>query len=204
MKSSATKGKMRVRRSKGESQQVDRLYKNIKQEKVIYSRWVSGAEATLTTTAGGVIGITTLANAAVVNSTSDFSSLAALYTAYRVKAIRVQLLPLYTAPAYTGAALFYAPCALAVFPWTSNTVPTTFAQALDVTGCKVVSGYREAVINTSWKGDPDAHLWTGTGAAIGSNEQFGISVIGSATASSASTTVMKVLSWYLVEFRMAG
>ncbi len=199
------KGKVSVLKgAQNEDRSVARMYKQLHNEKVIYTRWVSGAEATISTSAGGVVALTTLANAALISSSADFASLAALYTAYRCKAISVQLLPLLPAPVYNGAAIQTQPSAIAVYPWTSNTVPTTFAQALDVTGVKVLSGYKGGFLRTTYAGDPDAHLWTGTGSAIGSNEQFGVSCIGTSTTSTASSGVWKVIPQYLVEFRMAG
>jgi len=199
----------KVKRNKGKSsqdeeRQVARLYKNIHQSKVVYTRWVAGAETVVSTGAGGLVALTGLANAAGISVTPDFASLAALYTAYRCKAIRVEILPFLPTAVYSGAVLITQPTAIAVFPWTSNTVPTTFAQAQDTTGVKFISGYKGGVIMTSYKGDPDAHLWTGTGSAIGSNEQFGISCVGTATAATVNNSVWKVLPTYLVEFRMAG
>ncbi len=183
---------------------VAKLYKTIHQEKLIYERWIAGPEGTVTTTAGGIVALQTLANAASISTASDFASLAALYTAYRCKAIRVQLMAILPVPCYNGSALIYAPSCIAVFPSTSNTVPTTFQQALDVTGLKLMSGHQSGVVSTSWKGDPDAHLWTGTGSAIGSNEQFLISCIGTSTTATVSNVVWKVIPQYLVQFRMAG
>ncbi len=203
MKPNRGKGKVSVR-SSDEERTVARLYKNLHDSKVVYTRWVAGTEATISTSAGGVVVLTTLANAATISSSADFASLAALYTAYRCKAIQVQLLPLLPAPSWNGTAIQTQPSAIAVYPWTSNTVPTTFQQALDVSGVKIVSGYSGAIVRTSYRGDPDAHLWTGTGSAIGSNEQFGISCIGTSTASTASAGVWKVIPQYLVEFRMTG
>ncbi len=187
-----------------EEARVTRLYKNIKQEKVIYERWMAGAEATVSTGAGGLVALTTLANAASVSATPDFASAAVLYTTYRVKAIRVELYPYYTCPWYNGTVAIGLPPVVACFPSSANTVPTTFQQALDCSGLKLFSGYKGGVIQTSWQGDPDAHLWTGTGSAIGSNEQFLISCIGTATATTVNTSVFKVIPYYLVQFRMVG
>ncbi len=192
------------RKNMSEPAEVAKLYRQVHQTKIVYRRWLAGAESTISTSAGGVVALATLANAALISSTPDFSSLAALYTAYRCKAIRVQLLPILPAPSYNGAALQTSPSGIVVFPWTSNTVPTTFQQALDVTGAKVMSGYKGGVISTTYRGDPDAHLWTGTSGAITGNEQFGISCLGTATTSTASSGVWKVIPNYLVEFRMAG
>jgi len=199
-----SKASRRSKKQMSEEQQVARLYKNIHQTKAVYSRWMAGAELTVSTSAGGVIALATLGNAAVVNSTPDFSSIAAIYTAYRCKAIRVQLFPFMVSNGWNGSALYTMPPIVAVFPWQANTVPTTFAQACDVTGVKFISGYEKAIVSTTWRGDPDAHLWTGTGSAIGSNEQFGISIIGTAATATASNSVYRVLVDYLVEFRMAG
>ncbi len=181
-----------------------KMYKNLHDAKKIYSRWMAGNESTISTSAGGVVALTTLANAALISSTSDFASVAALYTNYRCRAIRVDLFPVVTTPVYTGAAVQTAPPVVCVFPSFANTVPTTFQQALDGAGMKLMSGYKGGTIMTSWRGDPDAHLWTGTGSAIGSNEQFLISIVGSAATSTASTAVFRVVPQYLVEFRITG
>ncbi len=187
-------------KNRSEQAQVARLYRNIKLEKQIFTRWFVGQETGISTNVGGTIALQTLANAASVSSLPDFSSMATVYTTYRVKALRVDLYP--TLKANTTSVT--APAVVAVFPSFANTVPTTFQQALDSTGLKLVSGYESATLMTSWKGDPDAHLWTGTGSAIGSNEQYLISCIGTSFASTASTTIFRVIPQYLVEFRIAG
>jgi len=165
---------------------------------------MAGAEQVVGTGVGGTLPLTTIANSASISSTADFSSIAALYTAYRCRAIRVQIIAMHPVPYYTGTVGFNAPSVIAYFPWQANTVPTTFAQACDVTGVKLVSGYNSLVLSTSYRGDPDAHLWTGTGSAIGSSENFGVSCVGTATAATASSNILKVIPQYLVEFRMAG
>ncbi len=180
------------------------LYKSVHDSKRIVQRWMAGAETSLSTGAGGIVALTTLANAASISSAPDFSSMAAVYTTYRCRAIRVDLYPQYTAPVYNGSVVVTPPTAICVFPCFANTVPTTFQQALDGTGMKVLSGYKGGFIMTSWKGDPDAHLWTGTGSAIGNSEQFLISAIGTALAATASAVVFRVIPQYLVEFRIAG
>lgn len=186
--------------ARSEQAQVARLYQNIKMEKQIFTRWFAGAESTVSTTAGGVVALATLANAAGVSALSDFSSMATVYTTYRVKAIRVDWFPVVV----VNTTAITVPPIIAVFPSFANTVPTTFQQALDSTGLKLCSGYKQGSCMTSWKGDPDAHLWTGTGSAIGNNEQFLISCIGTAATSTASTAVWRVIPQYLVEFRIAG
>ncbi len=198
------KSKVSKRQNGNEQQMVARLYKNVQLKKTVYTRWMSGTEATISTSAGGVVALATVANAAVVNTLADFASVAALYTAYRCKAIRVEIFPHITAPVYNGAAAITKPPVVAFYPWTSNSVPTTFAQALDCPGLKTLSGYQKGTISTSWMGDPDAHLWTATSAAIGSNEQFGVSCIGGGSAVTASAPVFQVIPHYLVEFRMTG
>ncbi len=192
------------KQARGEEQQVARLYKAIHDVKRIYQRWMAGNETSVLTSAGGVIALATLANAAVINVTADFASMAALYTQYRCRAIRVDLFPYLVAPVYTGAAVSQPPPLVCVFPSFANTVPTTFQQALDVTGMKLISGYEKCTIMTSYKGDPDAHLWTGTGSAIGSNEQFLVSIIGTAATTTASLSIFRVVPQYLVEFRITG
>ncbi len=188
-----------------EEQQVFRMYKNIKNEKRIVQRWCAGNEASVSTNGSGIVALATLANAASASSTSDFASFAGLYTTYRVKALRVDLFPVSTCPVWNGTGVASQPSVVAVFPSFANTVPTTFQQALDVTGVKLLSGYKGGTVVTSWKGDPDAHLWTGTGSAIGNNEQFLISIIGTALATtSASAVVFRCIPQYLIEFRIAG
>ncbi len=187
-----------------EQQQVDRLYRTIHVDKRIYRRWIAGAEANISTGAGGLVALTTVANAASVSSAPDFASLATLYTAYRCKAIRVQLFPFYPVTTYSAAGVIVMPVVVAYFPWQANNVPTTFAQAQDVSGVKMISGFKGAIVTNSYQGDNDAHLWTPTSSAIGGGEQFGISCIGTSTTATASTVVHKVIVDYLVEFRMTG
>jgi len=189
---------------KSESQAVARLYHNLHQEKVVFKRWLCGTTTTISTSAGGIVALATMANAASVSSAPDFASLAGLYTTYRCRAIRVEVFPRLNTAAYNGSSLATRPPVIACFPWVANTVPTTYQQALDVSGVKLLSGYSHGVISTTYKGDPDAHLWTGTGSAIGSNEQFGISCIGTATAAEVSAVVWDVIPQYLVEFRING
>jgi len=190
--------------NRSEDAQVMRLYKNIHQDKRVYQRWVAGPEGNVSTSAGGIVALTTVANAASISSCADFSSLAAVYTTYRCRAIRVDFFPYFTAPYYSGTVNISMPPVVAAFPSFANTVPTTFQQVLDSTGLKLMSGYRGGTILTSYKGDPDAHLWTGTGSAIGSNEQFLVSVIGTAGVVTVSTAVFRYIPQYLVEFRIAG
>ncbi len=187
-----------------EQRAVARMYKTIHQDKRIYQRWVAGPEASISTSAGGLVVLTTVANAASINATADFSSLAALYTSYRCKAIRVDFFPQWSSPVYTGATTLNAPAVVAAFPSFANTVPTTFQQALDTSGLKLMSGYKGGTIMTSYRGDPDAHLWTGTGAAIGSNEQFLVSIVGTALTSTPSIAIFRYVPQYLVEFRITG
>ncbi len=205
MKSSANViVRKKTKKPSSEKARVERMYKSLHVDKRIYRRWMAGAEATISTTAGGVIALTTLGNAASISAVSDFSSVAALYTAYRCKAIRVQLFPNFPVPVWDGTAARFPPTVVAVFPWQANTVPTTFAQAQDVTGVQMVSGYKGCVAVNTFQGDNDAHLWTGTASAIGGNEQFGISIIGTTSTAAASVVIYRVLVDYLVEFRMAG
>ncbi len=181
------------------------MYKNVKQTKRIIQRWMAGAETSVSTNGSGLIALTTLANAASISSAPDFASLAAVYTTYRCKAIRVDLFPQWTVPVYNGTSIVYQPAVVCVFPSFANTVPTTFQQALDGTGMKLMSGYKGGTLMTSWKGDPDAHLWTGTGSAIGNSEQFLVSIVGTALATtSANAVVFRCIPQYLVEFRIAG
>ncbi len=204
MSNSSNKSRRQGRSKQTEQQAVDRLYRTIHVEKRTLKRWVAASELTLSTGAGGLLALTTVANAASVSATPDFASLATLYTAYRVHAIRVQLFPFYPVTTYSAAGVIVQPVVVAYFPWMANNVPTTFAQAQDVSGVKFVPGYKGAIVTTSFRGDTDAHLWTPTSSAIGSGEQFGISCIGSATAATANNPVHKALVDYLVEFRMTG
>lgn len=187
-----------------EAMQVERLWKTIHQTKRNLKRWLNGSESSLSTNGSGVVPLTTLANSASITSCPDWASLATLYTAYRCHAIRVELIPYYPVPVYNGTVIVTVPSLICVFPWMSNNVPTTLGQALDVVGCRTKSGYERLLISNTYKGDPDAHLWTATTGAIGGGEQFGISCIGTSTACTASNFVWKILVNYLVEFRMVG
>ncbi len=192
------------RRQNSEQQVAVRLWKNLHEDKRIYQRWMAGPETTLSTGGGGVVALTTVANAASISGLSDFSSMQNLYTTYRCVAIRVDFYPLYTIPYYDGTTNVTMPAIVAVYPSFANTVPTSFQQALDVPGLRLMSGYKGGTISTTWRGDPDAHLWTGIGSAIGSNEQFLISAVGTSSGAAVSRGVFRFVAQYLVEFRIQG
>jgi len=158
----------------------------------------------ISTDGTGRIPITTLASSASVSGLADFTLLAGLYLAYRVKAMKATWSPVFAA---NVAGIAPSPALLASASFTSGLAPTTYAQTLDSSSLKLHSGYAErstAVID--WNGQLDAKLWTPTNAAVAAAESYGVFVVSdsSATVSQLSTLYFCGVAEYAVEFMSAA
>ncbi len=166
-----------------------------------FHRRMTFTAANLATGAGGTIAATTLCNSASLSASApDFSSCANLYTAYRVLAMEVHVLPYY--PVNTTAVT--VPAVIATCEFQAGLIPATYAQMADGSNTRLTSGYRAAKFAVDARGDPNAMLWTPTTSAIASTSSFGIAVVSGGLASTATTNVWFVQAYALVEFQTAG
>lgn len=176
--------------------QIDRL-KGVNQH---FVRRICSAGQAVSTTAGGIIAVTTLASSGAVSALSDFTPSAALFLEYRVRGMKVTWCPVWKVNAVSGA----PPPMYAVAAFSSGLAGTTFQQALDSTGCKIVSGYDKFVAEATYKGNKDAQLWTPTTAAVTAAETYGLWIVSESTyAASASLAIGYFVAEYIVEFRTA-
>ncbi len=202
MKSQQPK-KSRARGARGDTSAKEngrdaQLFKRLNSQDVIVQRRMAANIATLSTNAAGVIVLTTLASSISVSTLPDFTSAASMWSAYRCKAIKVQVLPFY--PNVTTATT--VPAAIAVGPYENGVNSTTFVGYMDGPRVKLCSGYKGYEFYADYRKNKDAQLWTPVSSAIAGAEAFGISCIGFSTASTVSTTVWAVQAWYDVELRM--
>ncbi len=158
-------------------------------------------EVTLSANGAGLIPATTLASTNSVSVLGDFSSVAAIYSNYRVKAIRLTCNPYYPVPAWTGAAFITVSPLIVVVPFRSGLVPSTYVGFSESSEAKYASGYKGGVFTTTNKGYPDGHLWHPTNAVITSADSYGLAAMGqNLIAGTASVPVWAVNVEYLVEF----
>jgi hypothetical protein len=161
--------------------------------------------STLSTSAGGFI----TANNVTTDSargTADFASFQGRYLQFRVRAMRIRLVPLVdvtTALVSGTGAVTPHPTCLAFAAYRGGNTYTSYSSVLTGASGKFFNG-RERVIEyiADWKNNPDAKLWCDTNAAIPTEQRFGIQFqdTGSAPASSASTPYYRVVTDYDVEF----
>lgn len=157
--------------------------------------------STLSTNGAGLIVATTIANSNGVSVLGDFASLAAIYSNYRVKAIKVTAKPFVNA--YTTTT--YVTPMIAVIPFRSGLVPSTFPSFIESSEVRLISGYDGGVFETSSKGYPDGQLWNPTNAVISTADSFGIAAMGqNYVAGSVSTYVWMLVTEYLCEFSVSN
>lgn len=183
-------------------EKVSRTLSNLNAGATIMTRRLTSL-GTVVTSVGGLIALTTLASSSAVSSATDFASMANLFVAYRVKALRVRLFPVFVA---NIAGVAPPPCQLCADVYSSGLSVTTYANMLDSAACQLWSGYSPKTLAANWDGLPDAHLWTPNNAAITANEAYGILLIGASgnTASQVSTTYYTYVVEYEAEFITAA
>lgn len=161
------------------------------------------ADQSLSTSVAGIIAATGLCSSNTATVTPDWTSATAMWSSFRVHRIKIQWEPAY--PVNTTA--ITVPAALWMIPFYGGVVPTTIAGFADSSGVRQVSGYRGGTMTVDFltmAKDGDSHLWTPTNTTIPTSEQYGLAVMGSATASTASTLVWKYSVWLDVELKVNG
>lgn len=153
----------------------------------------------LNSNGSGLVPATTLCSTNSVSVLGDFSAVAGIYSNYRVKAIMVKAKPFYPIP-LPSAAAFVTPL-IAVIPFRSGLVPTTWPGFIESSEVKYFSGYKEMSFSTSYKGYPDGKLWHPTNAVISSADSYGIACMGQNLVSgTVNLNIWCYVVEYLVEF----
>jgi len=122
----------------------------------------------LTLSAIGKLALGTLTSASVT-SASDWSQAAGLYLNYRVRQLKLKLIPVQTA---SNAATTYMP-PIAIARWYGASQASTFNQLVNEPGSLVESSLEKIAYETNYLGFPDGQLWTPTNATIAGGNAFG-------------------------------
>jgi len=199
MKQHPSPSKPRPKGKKKDFQQTLALVDRLGSMQLKLFRRLVGSTA-VSTNAGGLIPITTIASSVNVNAYGDFSGLAGLYNSYRVHAFKLTFWPVYKVNTTAVTSPVFVACA----PFRGGLTPTTMQQLQESPDCAYMSGYDRGVSTVNYNGDNDAHLWTPTNAAVTSSETFGLAICGSTIAATASTQVWYIQIEAVVEFRVTG
>jgi hypothetical protein len=159
--------------------------------------------ASLSTTAGGIIPVTTY-DAGLVQSVpaSEWASFAARYQQFRVRSLQMILEPRYpfTTAAPSGGGTGHG--ALYASDYIGTATPGSAAQILSDEGSLVTNTCKRVVFTVDWMRNPNAKLWNPTSAALPSANTYGVAVSSSPNSVMAvSTAFYDVQLEWIVEFR---
>jgi hypothetical protein len=153
----------------------------------------------ISSTAGNVIAVDASTTAAAVQSlaATEWSSFAARYQQYRVRAVILHLEPCQTV---TTTAVVHGAVYLADFIGASS--PGSAAQVLSDERGLIVSTSRPIRFRADWSRNPNAKLWNPTSSALPVANSYGVCFASNAnSALTASTPYFSVTIEWEVEFR---
>lgn len=156
--------------------------------------------SSISTTAGGVIGVDTLASSSNVTVASNWADFQGIALEYRVLAVEAEIFPIVTS---CTSPTVPSPTMLAMSAWSSDAIPSSWNAVAQGPGAKLFLGNQKMKFAASVKNNPNAKLWTGITATIATANIYGIMFAdpGTAPISAASTPYFRALVRYLVEFR---
>jgi len=177
---------------------VSKALGNLNAGATIYTRRLT-TSTTIATNGSGAIALATICSSGGVSSATDFTSIANLYVGYRVKGMRVRIWPVLP---FIVAGVAPPPALVAVAMFSSGLSVTTYANMLDSSDCKFLTGFRPAEFVIDWTNLPDAKLWTPNNASITGAEAYGLVGIGATgnPAAQVTTVYFQVVVEYETEF----
>lgn len=158
----------------------------------------------ISTTAGAIIAVTTTVTSGLVqsNPATEWASFAARYQQYRVRKVRVRMMPVFPGSGNVAAG---STCAgqLYVSDYIGSSAPTSAAQVLSDEGSRVFSTSKVVNYVTTWARNPNAKLWNPTSAVVPTANEYGVAWASStvATAMAASQLYFSYDVEWTVEFR---
>jgi len=158
----------------------------------------------ISSSAGGVIVVTILAQASQVQSlpASEWASFAARYQQFRVRSVRVIAEPVFPGSGTPIAAATTGHSTLYVSDFIGSSNPGTAAQVLSDEGAVILSTSKRVDFMTTWARNPNAKLWNPTGAALPVANGFSIVAATNSTAALvASASYYTTSLVWEVEFR---
>jgi hypothetical protein len=156
--------------------------------------------STVSTGAGGFIGVTNVASSSNVSSAINWGSYQAIAVEYRVTGIELEIFPVVNSNTVTASP---APTMLAACAYSSDTVPSSWSTVAQGPGSKSFSGMERCTFACDTKGFPGCRLWIPIASAPTLPNVFGVVIAdpGTAPASAAVTVYFRILIRYLTEFR---
>lgn len=190
------------RREKQTNVRMDNLSSNT----VVVRRRIV-AVGVIATSGAGFIPLTSITTDQARTVGTDFSSMAARYTQWRVRAVRQRLYPIVdstTAVTAGGGVVTPHPTAIAFASYREGLGYASFASVCTGTDARIFQGREKCIeYSADWSNNPDAHLWSATNAAIPTANVYGFQFIdtGVAPASAVSTTYYRAVYDWDVEFQ---
>jgi len=188
----------------GEQRSVDRKMDNLNAAGKVFTKRLT-LQSVLATSAGGFIPATQITSDGC-RGALEWGSEAARFTQFRVKAIRVRLIPIVdqtTAVTVGGGAVTPHPTGLCFAQYGEGLGYANYAGVYAGAGSKLFNG-SEKIIEYAfdWRSFPDAKLFSATNAAIPTSQIFGVQFqdSGVAPASAVSTTYYRIYTDWEVEF----
>jgi len=186
---------------------VNRHMDNLKAKEATFTERVT-LPTTLSTSAGGFIPATQITSDGCRGAT-EWASFAARYTQFRVKSMRIRLIPIVdatTAVTAGGGAVTPHPTGLCFAQYAEGLGYGNYAGVYAGAGAKLFNG-SERIIEYAfdWRGNPDAKLFSATNAAIPTSQIFGVQFqdSGVAPASAVSTVYYRLYTDWEVEFKFS-
>jgi len=178
---------------------IAKLLREINTSYAIFERRLAVA-VSVSTDGTGRVAIGTLASSASVSGLTDFTKLAGLFLAYRVKGMQTTLNPTFRS---NVAGVAPSPSTLVTFGFIGGLAAANYQDAIDSNDFKIHYGYAQAIrAAIDWTNNTDAHLWTPTNVAVSSGEAYGLAIVedSTATVSQISTKYYSGVTEYIVEF----
>lgn len=206
MKTSTRKGASRdgANTARGEQRSVDRAMYKLNAGSKVFPKKLT-LQTTLSTNGSGFIPATQITSDGC-RGAQEWGSDAARFTQFRVKSIRVRLIPIVdetTAVTVGGGAVTPHPTGLVFAQYGEGLGYGSYASLYAGAGAKLFNG-SERIIEYAfdWRNFTDAKLWSSTNAAIPTANIFGVQFQdqGIAPASAASTVYFRQYVDWEVEF----
>jgi hypothetical protein len=160
---------------------------------------------TQSSTAGGVIAVTTAIGAALVQSApaAEWASFAARFQQYRVRSVRLILEPAFPGSGTPTVSVNTAHSTLYVSDFIGTSAPTTAAQILSDEGAVILNTSKRVDFTVDWARNPNAKLWNPTSAALPAANSFSIAFASDSVAANlpASIVMYSTTVEWVVEFR---
>lgn len=188
-------------RKKGKGRRESPTRDNMLKGNVTFRARCSNAGTTVTTSAGGLIALSSIAADAARTGTGEFAEYAVVWSHFRVHSITLHFAPRWPSSFQSSGAVDLSHGALLLAPsWDSNEVYSSVANLLQNPACTWKSTSSTFTYKMTWKGYPDAHLYHEVGSAIPADQNMRI-YFGSTTSLVASVPYYYVATVYDVEFR---